>query len=80
MISNRGRLSPAIVVPERTATWTAADDGRAQTYEAMLARKGVSEAERRRLIPCLVWSAKVPGLRYPEAIERRLAEVAPRSI
>jgi len=75
MISNRGRLSPAIVVPERTATWTAADDGRAQTYEAFLTRKGVSEAERRRLIPCLVWSAKVPGLLYPEAVERRLAEL-----
>jgi hypothetical protein len=67
------------VVPERTATWTAADDGRAQTYEAILARKGVSEAERRRLIPCLVWSAKVPGLRYPEAVERRLAEVRCKS-
>ena len=79
MISNRGRRSPVIVVPERTATWTAADDGRALTYEATLARKGVSEAERRRLIPCLVWSAKVPGLRYPEAVERRLAEVRHKS-
>jgi hypothetical protein len=44
-----------------------------------LTSKGVSEAERRRLIPCLVWSAKVPGLRYPEAVERRLAEVLYKS-
>jgi hypothetical protein len=75
MISSRGRLLPLIIPPERTAVWTAADEGRARTYEAKLTLKGVSEAERRRWIPCIVWSAKVPGLRYPEAVEKRIAEL-----
>ena len=79
MIASRGKLVPVIVTCQRTATWTPADDGRALTYEAKLAHKGVSEAERRRLIPCIVWSAKVPGLRYPEAVERRLAELRCKS-
>jgi len=52
-----------------------ADDGRADTYEAKLAHKGVAEADRRRWIPCIVWSAKVPGLRYPDAVEKRLADL-----
>jgi len=73
MIASRGRLLPAITV-DATALWTAADEGRAKTYEAKLAHKGVSEAERRRWIPCLVWSAKVPGLLYPASIEARMAE------
>lgn len=75
MISNRGRLHASCVQIDRTPTWTVADNGRADTYEAKFANKGVVEADRRRWIPCIVWSAKVPGLRYPEAVEKRLAEL-----
>jgi len=75
MIASRGKLVPLIVTPDRTAAWTAADDGRASTYEAKLSFKGVTEAERCRMIPCIVWSAKVPGLCYPEAIMKRMAEL-----
>jgi len=74
MISSRGKLIPYSVKPETTAAWSFADHGRAATLEARLQTCGLSEAERRKLIPCLVWSAKVPGLSYKEGVEKRMAE------
>jgi hypothetical protein len=75
MISSRGKLIPYIVKPESTAAWSPADHGRAATLEARLQAQGLSEKERRRWIPCLVWSAKIPGLRYSDAVERRMADL-----
>jgi hypothetical protein len=74
MISSRGKLIPYLVKPESTAAWSPADYGRAATLEARLQREGLSEAERRALIPCLVWSAKVPGLVYKKGMEAKMGE------
>jgi len=71
----RGGLLPYIVKPESTATWSPADYGRAATLEARLQKQGLSETERRNIIPCLVWSAKHPGLRYKEGVERKMVEL-----
>lgn len=75
MISSRGKLLPYLVKPDSTAAWSAADHGRAATLEGRLQAAGLSETERRKLIPCLVWSAKVPGLQYKDGMEKRIAEV-----
>jgi hypothetical protein len=74
MISSRGKLIPYLVKSETTAVWSATDHGRAMSLEARLQAEGLSESERRKLIPCLVWSTKVPGLRYKDSVEKRMAE------
>jgi len=66
-----------MVRAEGDATWTETDVARAGTLEARWKMLGVSEEERRRLIPCAVWKARFPGLVYPEDIETRLREMEP---
>jgi hypothetical protein len=72
-----GRIFPWIVKPEGDASWSRTDWSRARTLEARLNSMGISEEERRSLIPCAVWKAKFPGLTYTDSIETRLAQVLP---
>ena len=57
---------------EGDSTWSAADRGRALTLDARYSALGVSEEERRRLLPCAVLRVKFPGIHFPAEIERRL--------
>jgi hypothetical protein len=74
MLLRGGKLRNWSIKPEGDPTWTHEDWCRARTLEARWADKGVSEADRRTLIPCAVWKAKFPGLQYPDHIERALTE------
>ncbi len=73
IVCRGGKLIPWIVQPDGDPTWSAADWGRAATLEARFARMGVSEMERRRLVPCAVWKAKWPETTFCATTERRLA-------
>ena len=57
---------------EGDSTWSAADWGRSRTLDARYSALGVSEEERRRLLPCVVLRGKFPGIRFPAEIETRL--------
>jgi hypothetical protein len=61
---------------EDDSTWSAADKGRARTLDARYNALGVSEEERRRLLPCAVLQGKFPGIRFPAEIETRIASLA----
>jgi hypothetical protein len=76
MLSRGGTLIRWMVRAEGDATWTETDVARAGTLEARWKMLGVSEEERRRLIPCAVWKARFPGLVYPDEIMKRLEELA----
>lgn len=75
MLSRGGTLSPWLVKPEGDLTWSEADWGRAATLEARWKMHGVSEHLRRQLIPCAVWMAKFPGLRFSEDIHKTLEDL-----
>ena len=68
-----GRLVPWVLRPDDDPTWSAADWGRAATLEARFSALGVSEAERRRLVPCAVLKSKWPETVFSPAVEKRLA-------
>jgi hypothetical protein len=53
-------------------TWTSEDKARALTVAARLASKGVEADELDRLIRCIVWKSKFPGLIYEDVIEQRI--------
>ena len=71
-----GKLMPWVLKPDDDPTWSAADWGRAAADEARFASLGVSEAERRKLVPCAVLKAKWPELVFSAAVEKRLAALA----
>jgi hypothetical protein len=68
-----GKLIPWVIQPEGDSTWSDADWGRAATLEARWVSRGVSESERRKLLPCAVLKAKWPETVFSAAVERRLA-------
>jgi hypothetical protein len=72
-----GKIYGQFIKPDGDATWNADDWGRAATLEARFSFLGMSEAERRTLIPCAVWKAKFPGLKYSDPIEKRLIVALP---
>ena len=72
MLARGGTLIPWLVKPEGDLTWSDADWGRAATLEARWKMNGVSEQVRRQLIPCAVWMAKFPGMRFSDDIEKQL--------
>lgn len=76
MLSRGGKLMRWLVRAEEDMTWTETDVARAGTLEARWKMLGVSEDERRRLIPCAVWMARYPGLVYPEDIMKRVEELS----
>lgn len=76
MLQRAGKLMPWIVRPAGDPTWSAADWGRAATLEAKWKMAGVSESERRTLVPCAVWAAKFPGLLYDSSVMQRLDELS----
>lgn len=75
MLQRAGKLMPWIVRPAGDPTWSAADWGRAATLEAKWKLTGVSESDRRTLIPCAVWSAKFPGMIYDVGVMQRLNDL-----
>lgn len=72
MLVRGGQLSRWIMKPDGDLTWSEMDWGRAATLEAKWRMAGVSEEERRMLIPCAVWLAKFPGLRLQDTVMDRL--------
>ena len=68
-------ISPWCVKPDGDMTWNAEDWGRAQSLEIRFHRLGVSENERRMLIPAAVWRVKYRGLQFQDDIMRRLDEL-----
>jgi hypothetical protein len=75
MLHRGGALRPWIVRPDGAPTWTRDDWARAATYEALFTARGAREDERRRLVECAVWRAKLPEMRYESAVEERLKEL-----
>jgi hypothetical protein len=75
MLQRGGILTPWIVRPDEDPLWSNADWGTAKTLEAKWSAKGVSEDERRRLIPCAVWMSKHSGLKYSGLVMKRLKEL-----
>lgn len=75
MLQRGGILTPWIVRPDEDPLWSPAEWGTAATLEAKWNAKGVSEEERRRLIPCAVWLSKHPGLKYSEQVMKRLRDL-----
>jgi hypothetical protein len=76
MLSRGGVLTRHLVKPDGDLTWSADDWATAKTLEARWRSLGVSEDERQRYIPCAVLMRKFPGMMYPEAIMKRLDELA----
>ena len=72
MLVRGGKLSRWIMKPDGDPTWSDADWGCAATLEIRWRMAGISEEERRKLIPCAVWLAKFPGLRLQQEIMDRL--------
>jgi hypothetical protein len=76
MLHRGSVLLPWTVRPDGDAVWNDDDWARAGTYEMRWRALGVSETERRRLLPCAVQIAKHPGTRYDTDIMKRLVELA----
>jgi len=68
----RGSMSRWIVKPDGDVTWSEDDWGTANTLEARWKALGLSEDERRRLLPCAIWMKKFPGVVYSDDIMKRL--------
>lgn len=75
MLVRGQRMDRWLVRPAGDPTWSAVDWARAATLEARWTALGVSENDRRTLLPCAIWAAKHPGMRYAAHIESRLAEI-----
>ena len=75
MLSRGGVLTRYLVKPDGDLTWSEEDWATAATLEVYWSGRGVSEEERLRYIPCAVLMRKFPGIIYPEAIMKRLAEL-----
>ena len=73
----RGKhVMPWILKPEGDPVWNAEDWSRASTLEIRWTALGVSEKDRRELLPCAIWKAKFPGLTYAPLIESKLLTLA----
>jgi hypothetical protein len=72
----RGKIAHWFVKPDSDPTWNEEDWERAATYEARLQAKGVSETDRKFLIPCIVWSKKFPGMTFSNDIMKRIQDVS----
>ena len=72
----RGKISHWFVKPDHDDIWNEEDWGRAATYEALMQARGISETERRKLIPCAVWAKKFVGLQFCPDIMKRLQELS----
>lgn len=73
----RGNVAmPWILKPDRDPCWNAEDWGRAATLEIRWKTMGVSEKDRRELLPCAIWKSKFPGLQYNPLIETKLRTLA----
>lgn len=68
-------IYPWCVKPDGDITWNKEDWGRAQSLEIRFHRLGVSESERRMLIPAAVWRAKHPGTKFNATVTTRLDEL-----
>lgn len=79
MLCRGGKLMHWILRPQGDKSWSADDYARAATLEARWIASGVSEDERRRLIPCAVWYRKFPGTMYDDATMKRLEELLCRN-
>lgn len=75
MLTCGNSISPWYVKPDGDMTWNAEDWGRAQSLEIRFHRMGVSESDRRILIPAAIWRLKYPGLQFHDDIMRRLDEL-----
>jgi hypothetical protein len=75
MYCRGGKLQHWTLKPDGDSTWTSADWGRAVTLEGRFSAVGVSEEERRKLIPCAVYLHKFPGTVYDVATMKRLQEL-----
>ena len=76
MLVRGGKLIHWVMRPAGDTVWSVGDWATAQTLEARWQAKGVSEEERRRLLPCAVWNAKWPGMSFTPSITSRLNELA----
>lgn len=63
------------VKPENEDVWNEDDWGLAAILEARWLSLGVSEKDRRKLIPCAVWKKKHIGITFSESIMNRLKEL-----
>ena len=71
----RGKITNWFIQPDHDDTWNDEDWSRARTLEARWIAKGLTEEERRRLLPCAVWRKKFPGILFHEDIMKRLRSV-----
>ncbi len=69
-------MEPWILKPEGDPVWNEDDWARAATLEIRWISLGVSEKERRDLLPCAIWKSKFPGLQYGSLIESKLRTLA----
>ena len=76
MLHRGGKLVLIFVKPDADPCWSAADMCRAATFEARWASMGVSEDERRRLLPCAIWKAKWPETVFHDTVMKRLEELS----
>ena len=76
MLIRGGQISPWLIKPDGDTVWSEADWGRAASIEARWKMEGVTESERRILVPCEVWRAKFPGMIFNDAVTKRLSELS----
>jgi hypothetical protein len=72
----RGKIIQWFVKPDEDATWNEEDWGRASILESRWASMGISENERRKLIPCGVLLKKYVGIVFSPEIMTRLKELS----
>lgn len=65
-------MEPWILKPEGDPVWSEADWAKAATLEIRWLSLGVSEKDRKELLPCAIWKGKFPGLQYSPLIESKL--------
>ena len=70
----RGKIAHWFVKPDHENIWNEEDWGRAAVLESRFLAMGMSERDRRQLIPCVVWSKKFTGLKFSKEIMDRLRE------
>lgn len=68
----RGKITNWFIRPDPDDTWNDEDWSRANALEARWLAKGLTEEERRLLLPCAVWSKKFPGIMFQDYIMERL--------
>lgn len=76
MLVRGHQMRPWILKPDQDPCWNTEDWGRAATLEMRWTALGVSEKDRRELLPCAIWKAKFPGLTYNPIVESKLRSLA----